>query len=424
MKDLVAWTPRVPAEQIDAECKKMLIDADWKTARKVEAMGKVGQRMAAVLDMKDHVKVLKRSAVRAERRMGELLRDMEKAKAGRKKNRSQKGTDLERIPTYADLGVTKKEAFRWQKIAEVKKKLFEEIVRTTPTIAAVLKVVTPEVSEPVVGEPLSADDSISAGLSIGTLKNLMQLVQELVISEKTVFLYLYYCIYGHTSPTQKEVKEQTRLSFPTIKTHTKILEVIGGITREKGSDRQMKVNVSDITPFPSSSYKKVQSILDIRSQKEDVHEYLSEGTGTLSGSKKRTDGGSVGFSVADILADEDWQTAKISLEKHFKKFEIDPKPLINKKRFSKLVELLADETFDFPNYCEWYHNEKYGEKGFNYGLFLYPNVLDEYRDAYAEEGKYLRTSSDIQNSESFKKGVKETHKFIEGLVEEDEGEEK
>jgi hypothetical protein len=410
----------VPTEQIDAECKKMLIGADWETARKIEAMGKVGQRMAAVLDMKDHVKVLKRSAVRAERRMGELLRDMEKARGGEQYHRTtgiQKGPV---VPTYADLGITKKEAFRWQKIAEVNAKLFEEIVEVTPTIAALLKVAVPEASEPVTKVPLSVDDSVSAGLSIGTLRNLIKLVQELVISEKTVFLYLYYCINGDTCPTQQEIKTQTRLSFPTIKTHTKILEVIGGITRGKGSGRQMKVNVLDITPLPSSSYKKVQSILDIRSQKEDAHEYLSGGT--LSSNKKRTRGGYSGFSVADILADEDWQTAKAPLEKHFKEFEIDPKPLTTKKRFTKLVELLYDETFNFPDYCRWYAQEKYEEKGFNYGLFLYPNVLEEYKDAYEQEGKYLRTSSNLQNSESFKKGVKETKKFIKELIAKDEEE--
>ncbi len=80
MKSLVAWTPQVPVKQITTEVKKMLKGSDWKTAREVQALGKVGQRKAEVTGIKDYIKVLKQTALRAERRMGEILRDMEKYK--------------------------------------------------------------------------------------------------------------------------------------------------------------------------------------------------------------------------------------------------------------------------------------------------------------------------------------------------------
>ncbi len=83
MNNLIMWAPQMPVKQITAEVKKMLKGSDWKTAREVQALGKVGQRKAEVTGMKDYVKVLKQTTLRAERRMGEILRDMEKAKGGK-----------------------------------------------------------------------------------------------------------------------------------------------------------------------------------------------------------------------------------------------------------------------------------------------------------------------------------------------------
>jgi hypothetical protein len=57
--------------------------------------------------------------LRAERKAGKLLKEMEKAKRGPDKKsgqRSQRGTSDQ---TLADLGVTRKQSSQWQKLADV-----------------------------------------------------------------------------------------------------------------------------------------------------------------------------------------------------------------------------------------------------------------------------------------------------------------
>jgi len=66
--------------------------------------------------------------LRAERRAGELLREMEKHPAGRPaENRSHHATDFE-PPTLSDLGITKSQSSRWQLEAEVPETVFEQHV--------------------------------------------------------------------------------------------------------------------------------------------------------------------------------------------------------------------------------------------------------------------------------------------------------
>ena len=120
------------------------------------------------------------------------------------------------------------------------------------------------------------------------------------------------------------------------------------------------------------------------------------------------------------MLDPDWKKAEKSLLKYFKKYEVDPRILVKKNRFTKLMEIFTDDSVDFEVYCKWYHNEKYMDKGFNFGLFLYPNMIEEFKDMDDREGKYLKTSSRMVTSESHKKGVVETKKFFETLQEDDE----
>lgn len=65
--------------------------------------------------------------MRAERKAGELLRDMEKAKGARGSgsNQHQVRSHDETAPTLADLGVTKTQSSRWQKLAEMSDRDFE-----------------------------------------------------------------------------------------------------------------------------------------------------------------------------------------------------------------------------------------------------------------------------------------------------------
>jgi len=62
--------------------------------------------------------------VRAERKAGELLRDMPRKGLGRPEQRSDDSTISD--PTLADLGVSKDEPSRWQKIAETPEEPFEQ----------------------------------------------------------------------------------------------------------------------------------------------------------------------------------------------------------------------------------------------------------------------------------------------------------
>ena len=64
--------------------------------------------------------------LRAERKAGQLLRDMEKAKAGRPpQNRSTDTTDYRGGKTLRELGISKDQSSKWQKLAAVPEAEFE-----------------------------------------------------------------------------------------------------------------------------------------------------------------------------------------------------------------------------------------------------------------------------------------------------------
>lgn len=78
--------------------------------------------------------------LRAERRAGELLRQMEKAKGSRGSGRPKKGGSAKRPPkssarTLADLGISKTQSSRWQRHAAMTEKDFEEQVAKCRKIA-------------------------------------------------------------------------------------------------------------------------------------------------------------------------------------------------------------------------------------------------------------------------------------------------
>ena len=82
--------------------------------------------------------------------------------------------------------------------------------------------------------------------------------------------------------------------------------------------------------------------------------------------------------------------------------------------------MISDETFDFDAFCKWYRIEKYPQRKFNYGLFLYPDMIAEFRDIQdkgEETDTYLDTSTMMKESESHKKGVQETKEFLKRLLE-------
>jgi len=245
-----------------------------------------------------------------------------------------------------------------------------------------------------------------------TLRNLLTLVSDLIISNETVLLYIYYCMYGHTAPTREETKIGTSLGRNTILKHDKLLEALKAIKRypAPGRSRRTQVDVFPVIKPTQPSATHLINILNIPSQKDNAARTLS---GVYDRNSVKKGGRGVGrFSIHDITDDEDWKKAKASLEKYFKPFEIDPSVLTKKDRFSKLVELVEDKTFDFDRYCKWYREEKYSSgKGFSYGLFLYPGMLSEYLSIV----EATEAGGPQWESEENKRRIQETKDFIDTL---------
>jgi hypothetical protein len=72
--------------------------------------------------------------VRAERRAGELLRDMEKNPGVRTLGPSRVSAPSE-SPTLDTLGITHKQSSRWQKLAAVPAEKFEQAVQAAKEVA-------------------------------------------------------------------------------------------------------------------------------------------------------------------------------------------------------------------------------------------------------------------------------------------------
>ena len=72
--------------------------------------------------------------VRAERKAGKMLAEMEKQKPGQYQQRSHHVT-VDIPPTLADIGITKNESSRWQKLAAVDDEKFEKAVSAAKEVA-------------------------------------------------------------------------------------------------------------------------------------------------------------------------------------------------------------------------------------------------------------------------------------------------
>jgi site-specific DNA-methyltransferase (adenine-specific) len=110
---------------------------------KAEALRLYMRQAGESLEMQNDVAEIK---LRAERRCGEMLQDMEKHPAGRPpENRSYDVTDS-LPPTLAELGVSRNQSSRWQTIADMPEERFEEHIARTKarndelTTAGILRV--------------------------------------------------------------------------------------------------------------------------------------------------------------------------------------------------------------------------------------------------------------------------------------------
>jgi len=222
-------------------------------------------------------------------------------------------------------------------------------------------------------------------------------------------LFIYFAsVEGNPTSRNAAKKAMEIRDDKTLTKSFRVLEDMGFISQRPAGDNKIFVDINEI--YGSLNIRKLSLLL------------LSLNNTTTPEAKEREDvtkAEAGGFSEAEIKMDADWKTAEPVLLKYFKPYQISPLKLTKKKRFEKLCELISDETFDFDAFCKWYRIEKYPQRKFNYGLFLYPDMIAEFRDVKEDDDDtYLKTTTRIQDSESHKKGLQETDKFLKKIQEE------
>jgi hypothetical protein len=96
--------------------------------------------------------------LRAERKAGKLLAEMEKAKPRGSNQHKERSRDVTGpTPTLLDLGISKKQSSDWQKLAEIPQRDFERSLKESerPTTAGIIR----EHAEPPKRKPV-ADDAL------------------------------------------------------------------------------------------------------------------------------------------------------------------------------------------------------------------------------------------------------------------------
>ena len=99
--------------------------------------------------------------LRAERRVGQLLKGMDKAQGAREPGTDRGATRCPEVTasaqrTLADVGVTKKQSSQWQKLADVDSETFEQAVKQDrPTTSGIIEQAAPprEPKKNAVGAP-------------------------------------------------------------------------------------------------------------------------------------------------------------------------------------------------------------------------------------------------------------------------------
>lgn len=100
-----------------------------KTIRdKAEALRAYVKQQRGGLEMQNQCGEIK---LRAERRAGELLREMEKNEGGRPAETGNAMLPVSEPPTLADLGIERMQSSRWQMIAEMPEEQFEQHIAET-----------------------------------------------------------------------------------------------------------------------------------------------------------------------------------------------------------------------------------------------------------------------------------------------------
>ncbi len=244
------------------------------------------------------------------------------------------------------------------------------------------------------------------------------LLRELAVESEhfeLLVLFSYFEDHGQDAPTMAEIKEGTNIRSPhTIKAARDTLERTGFITTTHKKGRRIVVEVKNI--FQIDIAQSILILYDSYNIRREENK-KKEGPGDINLEKSSTGGKGRNWSLEDILEDEDWKKAEAILLKYFPKNKINPVFLTKHHGFSKLIQLM-DEV-DFDKYCKWYRVNKYPRKKFNYGLFLYPAMVEEFKDEELE-GKtdsYLNTSSNLENDDGYRRLVEEQDKVLTAELE-------
>jgi hypothetical protein len=79
----------------------------------------------------DNQNLMAEIKLRAERRAGELLQDMEDARPGKKPTELGNTVLPNSAPTLAEVGITKMQSSRWQAVAKIPEEVFEDHIAET-----------------------------------------------------------------------------------------------------------------------------------------------------------------------------------------------------------------------------------------------------------------------------------------------------
>lgn len=229
-----------------------------------------------------------------------------------------------------------------------------------------------------------------------------------------LLLFSYYEDHGHEAPTQQEIHKELGLSIRSIRLGTQALEAVGFVKIERKKRNRRAVvpsNISKTNATESSLVLDIYSRLALESSTSlDSRIEQKDSDAVVFGNKNsemrsRTSHLKGHWSVEDIQSDDDWKKAEAILLKYFKPFQINPVFLTKKKNmFSNLMDLL--ERVDFDAYCKWYRVNKYPTKKFYYGLFLYPNMIEEFESDMEESNDaYLHVTSKMENNSEYQKSL-------------------
>lgn len=128
MSDLVVWN-----DARNAIAKANSIDEIKDIRDKAEALRQYAKQAGETLEVQNSVAEIK---IRAERKAGEILKEMDRAKQGRPHNKptmtvGYSSVDQPAKIKLADVGISHNQSSRWQQVAAISEEEFEEHIATT-----------------------------------------------------------------------------------------------------------------------------------------------------------------------------------------------------------------------------------------------------------------------------------------------------